>query len=54
VVGNVLRLAVFGWCFRVFSSFFGDLLVGPGFGVVEEGFEKSSESLSSAQTTSII
>ena len=53
VVGEVMRLAVFGWCSRVVSSSWG-WLRDLGVGVVERGDEKNSESLSSAQTTSII
>ncbi len=54
VVVDVMRLAVFGWCSRVVSSSSWGWLRGLGVGVVERGDEKNSESLSSAQTTSII
>ncbi len=54
VVGGVMRLAVFGGCSRMVSSPLWCWLRVLGVGVVERGDEKSSESLSSAQTTSII
>ncbi len=54
MVGDVLCLAVFGLCSRMVSSPLWCWLRDLGVGVVERGDEKSSESLSSAQTTSII
>ncbi len=54
VVGDVLRLAVFGWCSQGVSSSSWSWLRGLGVGVVEVVDEKSSEKLSFAQTTSII
>ncbi len=48
-----MRLAVFGRCSRVVSSSW-PWLRDLGVGVVEMGDEKTSESLFSAQTTSII
>ena len=53
MVVDVMRLAVFGWCSRAVSSSW-CWLMDLGVGVVEIGGEKGSESLSSAQTTSII
>jgi hypothetical protein len=54
VVADVLCLAVFGWRSRVVSSSSWCWLRGLGVGVVVMGDERISESLSSAQTTSII
>jgi hypothetical protein len=47
-------LAVFGWCFRIVSPSSWSWLRDLGGGVVEMGDERTSESLSSTQTTSII
>ena len=54
VVVDVMRLAVFGWCFRVVSSSSGYGVRDLGVGVVVIDDEWSSESQSSAQTTLII
>ena len=54
VVVGVMRLVVFGWCFRVVSSSLGYSLRDLGGGVVEMGDERSSESVSFAQATLII
>jgi len=54
MVVDVMRLSVFGWCSQVISLSSWYWLMDLGVGVVEMGDEKSSEFLSSAQTTSII
>ena len=54
MVVGVMRLAVFRECSRVISSSLWHWLRDLGVGVVEVVDEKSGESLSSTQTTSII
>ena len=54
MVVDVMRLAVFRECSRVISSSLWHWLRDLGVGVVEVVDEKSGESLSSTQTTSII
>ena len=54
MVVDVMRLAVFGGCSRFFLVFLVVLVDGYGCWCVEMGDEKRGESLSYAQTTSII